>query len=292
MFEHDDVSPELYGQKKKAMNDRRHRDRREQERAKNRSNSKGAMMGIGWAVFGAVVGLSCLAFFTSTGSPPKRTSPEPERISNMSANRVAAYMTDNAIIAGAIAAENDNEDRNKRPRSLPVKIEVRNIPAAAAENGLVISHIRSRSPHAQREGAIEDAIEVAQEEIRKQLALMEPPITAEPRKEMIREKLMRKNSIREIPPTEIDKEDWKKANLEPDRFWVELDIELSEASLRELRSQERSGVLIRIMAATFVLLLGVYSFLRLDLLTKGYLSTALGIVLAIVGLGALVFVIR
>ncbi|MGL6075182.1 MAG: hypothetical protein ACRC8S_13560 [Fimbriiglobus sp.] len=291
------------------MKDRdRDRDRRDRSRrsAENKQGTGWALFGMGWGILGAVTGLVCLAIFTS--QPNSRRGPvgppEPERLSDISSKRIASYVSDNGIIGGALAAEVELdavtpklEPAELKSRvevsTIPAKrVEVRTIPAKTSENGILLTHIRSRNPHSTKASGMEDALEVAQEELTKQLLLLEPPINIQPRKQLIRDKYLRTTSVRELPPSLEDQQAWAAANLDTDRRWVQLDVELTETSLRELRSESRSGTLLTGIGVLFAGLLALFAFLRLDTLTKGYLSWILGTVLTFAAIIAVIFFLR
>ena len=93
----------------------------------------------------------------------------------------------------------------------------------------------------------------------------------------IRDRYVRPDSIAEVHPTADIKTEWAAADLDPDRVWVELDVEVSPDQMRQLRADQRRMYAGLWFGLAFVAAVAGYGFLRLDALTKGYLTTALGI---------------
>lgn len=235
--------------------------------------------------------------------------PPPESLSRMSSGRLQEYATDSGVAGGALAAQRAMAQQlpeqlplpNQKAVVVPVSIQVGE-PATIPQNtvtttvlvrsaeqpptptpapAIKITRIRSGNP-ASREKALLDAVELARLRIVEQLHQLEPPVYTYPTVETVRTEYLRPDSIREVQPTAEDKANWAAAKLDPNRVWVEIDVELSAEQVRHLRSEERvrSGGIYAI--ALFLGVLGLFTFLRLDSWTKGYLTLALGIGTAVV----------
>lgn len=148
-----------------------------------------------------------------------------------------------------------------------------------------IDNIRSSKLHPTKEQAIADALVVARTELMKQLELLEPPILTRPSLVAMRSNYI-KGDIREVFPTESEKLEIKARGLNSNVRWVELDIELTEDQVQNLRSADRVTDMFRVTALVFAFLAALYGFLRLDQWTKGYLTLWLGL-----AAGALVVVV-
>jgi hypothetical protein len=150
-------------------------------------------------------------------------------------------------------------------------------PAADAKPGVAIriARVKSTLPHLTPERATADALEKAQKELVVKLRAMDPPVVVVPSVEVIRRDYVRPGSVRDVLPTPQIKEDWRNDGLGEGRQWTELDVEVSDSQLRALRAQQRTadgGLVAGTALAAFAALFG---FLRLDGLTKGYLTTTL-----------------
>jgi hypothetical protein len=259
-----------------------------------------------------VVGLIAAAVISmSTGRTERRPAsppPGPEPMAHMQAKRLQSHAAENAVVAGANAAhkalaaarlaEEENADPN---RTMPINtvvepdrpdliISVRTGSEASsgkAQPAIRITRIRSNHPQPTREKALNDAMVEAQKLISERLQSLDEPILHYPTLEAVRNTYLRPESVTEIPLKPEDQEALKAAKIDHNRVFVEIDVELSEDQVRELRSAgrvESSGV---IVAVAFVLVLALFGFLRLDAWTKGYLTAGIGIAMAAAAGGAL-----
>lgn len=147
-----------------------------------------------------------------------------------------------------------------------------------------LTAIRSSNPRPNKELALQDALNVARTELMKQLDLLEPPIHTKPSMVTMKQNYI-KGEVREILPSESEKEAIRASGLNSNVRWVEIDLELTESQVQKLRSAERVTDAFRMGALLFALIAAVYGFLRLDQWTKGYLTMWLGL-----GAGAAVVV--
>ena len=262
-----------------------------------------------------VVGLIVAAVIsTSTASSrrkPRSISPPPppEPMARMSAKRLQAHAADNAVLGGAtagqreVAALRQAEDANPHPPTIPVNAVVEDPPAAvvaappheASTPGkpkpAIRIRARSENLYASKEKALADALIVARLRLAEQLGNLDPPVHTLPTIEQIKAEYLRPESVTEIqPPTDLKKE-LAARNLDTNGVFVEVDVEVSDDQVRQLRSVsrlEKTGVL---AAGAFVLVLGLFGFLRLDAWTKGYLTTVIGVTIAAAVVGAMALLI-
>jgi hypothetical protein len=276
------------------MNDRRDRerdrdrrdrqDRRERERVTQVRKPKSDNRWLSLLL--PVVIIIPLIYMVRGGSGPS-APPEPDRLDTMNAKRITEYVTDNAIVGGALAGEKELTAMGRGSKVSYVSVK----PARtySTQGSLILTHVRSQNPHATTEAAREDAIQVAQAKLAEDLRQLDPPIRTVPSLATIREKYVRADSLTTIHPKDEDKKAWAEANLDPNSFWVEVDLEVSEANLRKLRSEGRLETLLKLLGGISLLALCSFGFLRLDGLTKGYLTWGLG--LAIVTLASIAIVV-
>lgn len=273
---------------------RQARDERDATRRSRCCRSSSVAKRIGWAV--GTCGIIALVVSMTTLSGPKR-SPAPDRLDAMSAKRVTEYVADNGIVGAALAAERAVAVRDDRP--LPQFVSVNAIPSrprpGTDASTLRFAGVRSRDAHLTTDAATTDAIEQARELIVKQLERLDPPVTRRPSFEAVRAKYVVPNSAVTVQPPDDLKAEWAKAKLETNRVWVQVDVEVSAEQVRQLRGEERMIAVARIVGVLVFVLAGLAGFFRLDALTKGHLTVALGVGLALLGtLGTagLVYVVR
>jgi hypothetical protein len=240
---------------------------------------------VGWAV--GTCGIIALVVSMSTDSGPKR-SPAPDRLDAMSAKRVTEYVADNGIVGAALAAERAVAVRDDRPP--PQFVSVNAIPSrprpGTDASTLRFAGVRSRDAHLTGDAATTDAVEQAREAIAKQLELLDPPVTRRPSFETVRDKYVVPNSTITVQPPDDLKADWAKAKLETNRVWVRVDVEVTAEQVRQLRGEERTMAVGRLVAVLVLVLAWLAGFFRLDALTKGHLTVALGVGLAALGAAA------
>ena len=126
--------------------------------------------------------------------------------------------------------------------------------------------------------ALESALEEAQDQLKAQLASLDPPVGRLPDVSYIRDKLVRKK----YPPAKK----WFEDPTNADYIMMTLDIEVLPEHLRTLRREERVASAAWLMGGTSLLVAVVSLFFRFEEWTKGYLTRWL--VLGAVGAVALV----
>jgi hypothetical protein len=145
------------------------------------------------------------------------------------------------------------------------------VPAPTKPEPLIrIERICSENSYTNRDKALNDALNQAQAKIMQQLRLLEPPVMTRPSLAQIRHDFVKRNE--EKKPTEAEKTGWKAGGLDPNRVWVEIDVELTEAQVQKLRAGDRVSDGIRGAGVILALVAAAYGFLRLDAWTKGYLT--------------------
>jgi hypothetical protein len=243
-----------------------------------------------------VVGLIVAAVIsTSTGTNRRRSHsvsapPAPTSMKGLSPRSLQSHAAENAILGGATAgqreyaAQRQAEDVHPQatvPVNVVVEPAVAAVPATPEVSGKPKSaikfRVRSEAPHASKEKALADALIVARLKLAEQLVAQDPPIRALPTVEQVKAEYIRPESVTEVQPKAEDKAEWKARGLEENRVWVDVDVEVSDDQVRQLRSVgrlEKTGLL---TGGAFVLVLGLFAFLRLDGWTKGYLTTVIGV---------------
>lgn len=264
------------------------------------------------AVLAAVCAAGCNAH---PARPPEPSAISASEVKRMSPKRLQEYTAENGILAGARAG-NDIATAQAIPPAppadqmvgippvpvppAPAVPPVPSVPAVRVEHTrqgvsvvsvtaparptavparvpvISLTGIKSDKPHADHDRALEDALQVAQVEIMKALQQLNPPVVAKPSLSTIRSEYLRRDSVKEVSPSEAVKAEWKEKKLDA-KMWVTVDVELSEEQVQKLRAGERVGTAFQYGAVLFAALLAVYGFLRLDTWSKGYLTSWLAI---------------
>lgn len=239
-----------------------------------------------------VVGLIAAAVISTSTGPRRKDraitpAPAPAAMRSMSARTLQAYASDNAVLGGAAAGQREVaalRQAEKAVPTVPVNVVVEPVapaapaaPAPGKPTPAIRFRVRSEAPHASKEQALADALTVARLKLAEQLVTLDPPVRALPTVEQVRAEYIRPESVTVVQPKPEDRAEWKARGLEENRVWVDVDVEVADDQVRQLRSEsrlERIGVL---AGGAFVLALGLFAFLRLDAWTKGYLTTVIGV---------------
>lgn len=246
-----------------------------------------------------VVGLIVAAVIsTSTGSSRRRVHsvsppPQPTSMRDLSPRRLQTYAAENAVLGGANAGQREyaaiRQAEKAEAVAVPVNADAEPVSVvvsspAPESNGkhqpAIKFRVRSEAPHASKEKALNDALSVARFKLAEQLATLDPPVRALPTVEQVRNEYIRPESVTEVQPKPEDKAAWEAAKLDTNRVWVDVDVEVSDDQVRQLRSVGRLEKTGLFAAGAFVLVLGLFGFLRLDGWTKGYLTTVIGVGIA------------
>lgn len=229
----------------------------------------------------AAVGAVVLVVSLTTNTGPKRPPP-PEQLGSLSAKRVTEHVADNAVVGAALAAERAAAARDgvANGRRVPVSHAVS---PRVETQAIRLTGVRSRDAHLTADAAKADAVEQAREQIAAHLARLDPPISRVPSAATLRDNYVKLGEFRTVQPDEGLKAEWVKAKLEPGRVWVEVDVEVTPKQLQQLRGEERTVGVAKVVGAIVLVLAGLAGFFRLDTLTKGHLTPVLGVGLAAVG---------
>jgi hypothetical protein len=242
----------------------------------------------------AAVALTLFAPSTPVSTPP----PSETRWARLTPRTLQRQAAESAVAAAATAGQNAlsrelstiRADCRKVPDD-DDRFDEEGHPKSKSERVIRISRIRSAIPHATPERALNDALEIAQKELALRLQALNPPVEIQPSLDMIRKEYIRPGSVRDIYPTAEIKELWRHDGLGESRQWAEFDLELSESQIRALRSRERTIAGTILAAGLITLAFVTYGFLRLDAITKGYLTTTLAISATGIAVTALVILL-
>lgn len=256
-------------------------------------STRGSRLRIGTIL---VVGAAAaFALWASAGKSGPRKPPPPEALGSLSAKRVTDHVADHGVVGGAIAAERaiaakEGDAFKVAGRSSEKNFVVNVLPTPTPDGNpraIRVTGIKSVDSHETAEAAKEDAILQAREKLREQLALLEPPIGRVPSAAMVREYYVYPGSLRLIEPTQADKEAWAAAHLDPNRVWATADLYVPEEGIRELRGESRLWEAARWGGILLVIVGALFGYLKLDGLSKGWLSVGLGVT-AILAAGTLI----
>ena len=132
--------------------------------------------------------------------------------------------------------------------------------------------VRSDTAYTNRTDAILDAQRVARQKLAEVLASLEPPIYVVPSESQIMSDYIVANSAKDAPPSQEIKDAWKTVNLDTNRQWATVDLEVSESQLRNLRAKHRLYNLTWVLGSIFGVLGLCYGALRLDAIAKNYFT--------------------
>lgn len=257
---------------------RHHHHRQDSEPSRSRGTGRRSLFIL------IAVGLAALALYPITTQQQVVAPPRPEPMNRMSPKHLQEHITANVVVAAAVAGRDDL--RSRPGFSEPISTTLQD--ATQPYDSLVLTKIRSDSPHLTRERALNDALLVAQKQLIERLRTGDAAISAVPPIWKIRDEYVRPESVVEVHPTQAIQEEWAAANLDANRIWVELDLEISPEQMRMLRAGQRRLYAGMWFGLIFVAIVAGYGFLRLDAMTKGYLTTVLGIAAGALVLAAVV----
>ena len=256
--------------------------------------------GAGKRIFGilAVGAIAAVAVSLFTAGSKSRVTPAPvpAKMAGMRAKELQAHASYNGIVAGAEAAQNalavreakDDPTFNPNP-TVPVSIRAPQAPQPITPdpsrtgkvNPAIKLSVQNANPEASREKAVNEALFVAQKQIADHLRNLDPPIEETPSIETIRGEYLRSDTVAIKQVTDKGLiEEWKAANVESNRMYAHIDIEVSEDQIRKLRAGQRLESAGWLAALAFALVASLFGFLRVDGWTKGYLTTGLAVAFA------------
>jgi hypothetical protein len=143
----------------------------------------------------------------------------------------------------------------------------------------------SSIPYVSEREAEEDALHQARELIERRLAELDPPVHYRPSLNEVKTEFIRADSRTFVLLRDVDSKEFPEANTLREELakryrsdeisrlgYVQYQVEVTAAQVRDLRMRERLGVSMRMIAAvSFAALVG-FLFLRADEWTKGYLT--------------------
>ncbi len=200
---------------------------------------------------------------TATKLDMKRASPK----------EIREFTAINGVVAGANAGQSMLPPVPMVPT---IRQEFAHV-AKAPVTSTIRVHVKSEKPYTRKEAALSDALTTARIEVVKQLEALDPPVHARPSMVAMRNDYLRKDSVVEKNPTDSERAEWIANKLDPNRLWVEIDVELNDDQIQRLRSSERVNIGFRIGGVIFVMALAISGFLRLDEWTRGYLTVWLAV---------------
>lgn len=224
---------------------------------------------------GTVAAVAMTFFFRSSRSAPQ-PPPPPEAMARMSPKKLQSHAADNGVMGGARAAEQTMAVSITTTTTEPTHA-VAPDPIGDSTTAVRFVRIRSESPQPSKDKAMNDALLVARQKIVDHLRSLDPPVETIPTLDDVRNKYVKPESVVEVQPTEAVRTAWAESKLEPNRMWVEIDVEVTDNHVRELRAKDRITSAGWISAGVFLLVATLFGFLRLDAWTRGYLTTFLGL---------------
>ncbi len=236
---------------------------------------------------GAAAAVAVTLVGSRRGFREPQPPPLPKAMAKMSPKQLQSHASDNGVMGGAHAADKTMAVSITKTTAANVAVQPDSIGGAKA--GVQFVHIRSEFPHPSKEKALNDALAIARLKVIDHLRNLDPPVLAEPTLDDVRTKYMKPKSDVEIQPSKDDQAAFAKDGLEANRVWVEIDVEVTDTQVRELRSHERTGTAGWIAAGAFLLLGTLFAFLRFDAWTRGYLTTILAVCAAALAGGGLAF---
>jgi hypothetical protein len=239
----------------------------------------------GSRAFWLVVVVGCATLFvarTGVSTADTVTAPGRVKLSGMNARSVQETAELNGIDAGAAAGMAFIVNKEKSSYTSNAS---RNVPPNATKINL--RGIRSSAPQVTKEKALADAITQAQGELAEALRSLDPPVRYTPNEETVKTEYLVPTRTIYLDISPEDKEALTQANLDPNRVWAKVDLDVSESQLRQLRGKDRLFGSAKWFGGAFAAMLIAYGFLRFDTYTRGHLTlplilAAFGGILAIV----------
>jgi hypothetical protein len=260
----------------------------------------------------AIVGIVAIVLWVADDGSRRRVSapPAPTSLQRLSPAKLQEHAADSAIVGAAAVALKAHPEPAPRVKDAPEVVEyvrIEPIPGVQAVPTLGFAvpeskpaptppygsryvtkpvKVRSESPHPTQQEAHLDALAVARVRLAEQLRQLDPPIHVEPSTSFVLQHV-RPGSVTRVEPTDEQREEWKKLDLDPNQVWEEFELTgLTEEEVRHLRSAGRLTTTGRLVAVPFILAVALYGFLRIDAWMKGNLTVALGVGMAALAGGA------
>ena len=235
----------------------------------------------------AVVGVAGFAVSRFAARPDAHPLPAKKPLASLKPKDLQQQATEYGIAEGAKAGVSgvSNLKRINATALAPAEPEV-----TVTDREIVIRGVRSANPHVLPKDRGQAEQEALSEARRILIEKGYMPAKAGPT-----EWPLEVADSKDVAAQEETKKAWAKEGLDDGRGWVEIDAKVSHDTLRKERAKGRTAEVGFWFGTAFLVLLGGYGFLRLDMWTKGYLTLVLGLVVGaaaiggVVALGLLVF---
>ncbi len=251
-----------------------------------------------WIIVGlAVAAGPVISWLDSAGKSRPRAAAAVAPARTMSARGLSAQLSNAGPTYALLAAEESlaSARESREPRLLgsppsapgaprpPAPPTALTAPQAPAEGELArvgaegfALTARSLAPHKSVEQAKRDAAEVAAAAINAELRARghgDWGLDAQ----AVLDQFAVRDSLRSIPLSEAEQAEMQKFDLGSDRAWAAMRFEVRDDQLRDRRAQTRLWHAVLALAGFGVAFGGLAGYLKLDRVTKGHLSLALGI---------------
>jgi hypothetical protein len=265
----------------------RHERRRDRERHRDQRPTP-AKTGRGATLrFLVILGIGCVAALIITRSDFRHdrvvTPPGPVKMAKMSPRSLQEAAELNGIDGGAKAGQAALAQGEKvKPEvaqagtvfigteTTDANANVTKADPLHPQAAIRIVGVRSDKAYTNRADAIADAQRAARQRLAEVLQTLDPPIRVLPSDEQIAKDYIAANSAKDVPPSPEIRDAWKASNLDANRQWATVDVEVSESQLRNLRGKQRLLDLGWILGGLAGVLVAGYGVLKLDALAKNY----------------------
>ncbi|MBA4190853.1 MAG: hypothetical protein C0467_22935 [Planctomycetaceae bacterium] len=174
-------------------------------------------------------------------------------------------------------------------KAAPAQPPARTTPRVPYRSGavpVVKLHAVSSLPYPAESDADEDALTVAADAIQQKLAELDPPVAYRPTTTEVRNEFVRRDTRTVRPPDAGERAELEQYKIDPNRLYVEYDVEVSGDQVRDLRTRDRVVDATRLVGVLTAVALVGFLFLRLDEWTGGYLTRWLAIGALVLASGA------
>ncbi len=198
-------------------------------------------------------------------SPPKPTNgSKPEQ------SRTQTSTTSKGVVSSKTTRE--RPATTQTPPRPPVRTSYR--PGALA---VVKARAVSALAYSNETDADEDALVVAADAIQRKLAELDPPVAYHPSPTEVKNEFVRRDTRTVRQPDAAERAELEQYKIDPNRVYVEYDVEVSADQVRDLRTRDRVADATRLLGLLTAVAVAGFLFLRLDDRTGGYLTRWLAI---------------
>lgn len=139
------------------------------------------------------------------------------------------------------------------------------------------AHVASSLPYPTEADADEDALAVAADAIHRKLGELDPPVAYRPTPTEVKHEFVRRDTRTVHGPDATERAELEQNKIDPNRVYVEYDVEVSADQVRDLRTRERVLDATRFLGLLSATAVAGFLFLRLDEWTGGYLTRWLAV---------------